>query len=54
MSQQTGTDFGVPDFRVDEGSELLGWVEFKAVVGKDLTDMKGHEQEATRPVGPHN
>ncbi len=45
VSQQTGTDFGVPDFRVDEGSELLGWVEFKAVVGKDLTDLKGHDKK---------
>lgn len=45
VSQQTGTDFGIPDFRVDEGSELLGWVEFKAVVGKDLTDLKGHDKK---------
>lgn len=25
--QQTSTDKGVPDFRVNEGNELLGWVE---------------------------
>lgn len=45
VSQQTGTDFGVPDFRVNDGNELLGWVEFKAVTGKDLTDLKGHDKK---------
>jgi len=44
VSQQTGTDFGIPDFRADDAGELLGWVEFKAVIGKDLTDLKGHDK----------
>lgn len=56
VSQQTGTDFGVPDFRVDEAGELLGWVEFKAVVGKDLTDLKGHDKKQRElfVAGLHN
>jgi len=56
VSQQTGTDFGVPDFRVDDGNELLGWVEFKAVTGKDLTDLKGHDksQRDLFVAGLHN
>ena len=45
VSQQTGTDFGIPDFRVDDAGELLGWIEFKAVTGKDLTDLKGHDKK---------
>lgn len=45
VSQQTGTEFGVPDFRVDNAGELLGWVEFKAVTGKDLTGLKGHDKK---------
>lgn len=56
VSQQTGTDFGIPDFRVDDGNELLGWVEFKAVVGKDLKDLKGHDkrQRELFVAGLHN
>lgn len=56
VSQQTGTDFGVPDFRVDDGNELLGWVEFKAVTGKDLTDLKGHDKKQRElfVAGLHN
>jgi hypothetical protein len=56
VSQQTGTDFGVPDFRIDDGNELLGWVEFKAVTGKDLTDLKGHDkrQRELFVAGLHN
>lgn len=56
VSQQTGTDFGVPDFRVDDASELLGWVEFKAVVGKDLSDLKGHDKKQRElfVAGLHN
>ncbi|MEH6822064.1 MAG: type ISP restriction/modification enzyme [Dietzia psychralcaliphila] len=44
LSQQTSTQFGVPDFRVDAPGGLLGWVEFKAVVGKDLRSLKGHDK----------
>ncbi len=56
VSQQTGTDFGVPDFRVDSDKELLGWVEFKAVTGKDLTDLKGHDKKQRElfVAGLHN
>jgi len=56
VSQQTGTDFGVPDFRVDDGNELLGWVEFKAVTGKDLTDLRGHDKKQRElfVAGLHN
>lgn len=43
--QQTSTDSGVPDFRINEGNELLGWVELKAVTGKTLTDLKGHDKD---------
>ena len=56
VSQQTGTDFGIPDFRVDDAGELLGWVEFKAVTGKDLTNLKGHDktQRELFVAGLHN
>ncbi|MBA2716918.1 MAG: hypothetical protein H0U51_07700 [Propionibacteriales bacterium] len=56
VSQQTGTEFGIPDFRVDDAGELLGWVEFKAVTGKDLTDLKGHDktQRELFVAGLHN
>lgn len=45
LTQQTSTDFGIPDFRLDKSQELLGWVELKAVVGKDLTNLKGHDKK---------
>lgn len=56
VSQQAGTGFGVPDFRVDDANELLGWVEFKAVIGKDLTDLKGHDKKQRElfVAGLHN
>ena len=56
VSQQTSTEIGVPDFRVNDGHELLGWVEFKAVIGKDLTDLKGHDkrQRELFVAGLHN
>ncbi|RYG78463.1 hypothetical protein EU513_02305 [Yimella sp. RIT 621] len=56
VSQQAGTDFGIPDFRVDSGNELLGWIEFKAVTGKDLTDLKGHDKKQRElfVAGLHN
>jgi hypothetical protein len=38
--QQTNADtIGVPDYRVQRGNELQGWIEFKAVVGKDLNNL---------------
>ncbi|MGX1768256.1 hypothetical protein ACWIE7_08110 [Dietzia sp. NPDC055343] len=56
LSQQTSTGFGVPDFRVDAPEGLLGWVEFKAVVGKDLRSLKGHDkrQRELFVAGLHN
>lgn len=56
LSQQTSTEFGVPDFRVDDSGELLGWIEFKAVTGKDLTALRGHDkkQRDAFVAGLHN
>jgi hypothetical protein len=56
VSQQTGTEFGIPDFRVDDTGDLLGWVEFKAVIGKDLTNLRGHDkrQRELFVAGLHN
>jgi len=56
LVQQASAEAGVPDFRVNEGKELLGWVEFKAVVGKDLNDLKGHDknQRERFVAGLHN
>lgn len=45
VTQQANTEFGIPDFRVDYAGELLGWVEFKAVVGKNLSTLKGHDKK---------
>lgn len=42
-TQETGAKIGVPDFRINNGNELLGWVEFKAVKGKDLRNLTGHD-----------
>lgn len=42
--QQAAADQGVPDYRVERGGELLGWVELKAVFGKDLNRLDGHDQ----------
>jgi len=45
VTQQANADLtGIPDYRIDSGRELLGWVELKAVVGKKLTDLKGHDK----------
>lgn len=56
VSQQTATAFGIPDFRIDDAGELLGWVEFKAVTGKDLGDLKGHDKKQRElfVAGLHN
>lgn len=37
--QQPKTEYGLPDFSVNLGAELLGYVEFKAVQGKDLSKL---------------
>lgn len=39
------TTTGVPDFRVQRGNNLLGWIELKAVAGKDLSKLGGHDKE---------
>jgi len=37
---------GFPDFRINESSELLGWLEFKAVRDKDITNLKAkHDKQ---------
>lgn len=42
--QQAQSDQGVPDYRVEFGTVLRGWVELKAVVGKDLHTLTGHDK----------
>lgn len=42
--QQAAADAGVPDYRIERGGELLGWVELKAVLGKDLNRLEGHDK----------
>lgn len=45
-AQQPNADnVGIPDYRIARGGELAGWVEFKAVAGKRLEDLKGHDKE---------
>lgn len=44
LAHQAGANnVGVPDFRVQREKELQGWVEVKAVVGKDLNHLTGHD-----------
>lgn len=44
--QQVNADaFGVPDFRVSQGKELQGWLELKAVLGKDLNTLKPGQKD---------
>lgn len=46
LAQQIGADeIGIPDYRVERKKELLGWIEFKAVVGKPLDNLKGHDKD---------
>lgn len=63
LVQQTMTDEaavgfkGYPDFRVNVGTELLGWVEFKAVRDKNianLTTQHDKQQKDAFTSGLHN
>jgi hypothetical protein len=45
VTEQVGHEAGVPDFRVGQSAELLGWVELKAVIGKDLDALQGHDKD---------
>lgn len=43
VAQAGADEAGIPDYRVQSGNELKGWVEVKAVIGKDLNHLKGHD-----------
>lgn len=43
LQQTNAEQTGVPDFRVQQQHELQGWVEVKAVIGKDLGNLAGHD-----------
>lgn len=45
ISQQAGSEEGVPDYRVERNGELLGWIELKALLGKDLDRLEGHDKD---------
>ena len=42
--QAQSESVGIPDFRVQSGTTLKGWVELKAVIGKDLGNLTGHDK----------
>lgn len=44
ISQQATSSEGVPDYRVERDGELLGWIELKAVLDKDLDRLDGHDK----------
>lgn len=58
MTDETAVGFkGFPDFRVNWGTELLGWVEFKAVRDKNiakLTSNHDKQQKTAFTSGLHN
>src|SRR5699024_7347460 len=58
MTDETAVGFkGFPDFRVNSGNELLGWVEFKAVRDKNiekLTPNHDKQQKNAFTSGLHN
>src|SRR5699024_15873 len=58
MTDETAVGFkGFPDFRVNSGNELLGWVEFKAVRDKNiekLTSNHDKQQKHAFTSGLHN
>lgn len=58
MTDEVATGFkGFPDFRVNRGTELLGWVEFKAVRDKNLaklTSRHDKQQYNAFTSGLHN
>jgi hypothetical protein len=43
FQQADADNAGIPDFRIQRGHELQGWVEVKAVIGKDLNHLTGHD-----------
>jgi hypothetical protein len=44
--QQVNADaYGVPDYRISQGKELQGWLELKAVLGKDLNTFKPGQKD---------
>ncbi len=43
LQQANAEQTGIPDFRVQQRQELQGWVEVKAVVGKNLNHLQGHD-----------
>ncbi len=43
IQQANADQTGIPDYRVQQQQELQGWVEVKAVVGKDLGHLQGHD-----------
>lgn len=44
IGQPRANDVGIPDFRANKATTLKGWVELKAVVGKDLGNLQGHDK----------
>lgn len=56
VQQANADSVGIPDFRIQLGNELLGWVELKAVIGKDLNSLAGHDkaQQERFVAGLHN
>jgi hypothetical protein len=44
VEQVNAEQLGVPDYRVNDGNELLGWIELKAVRNKRLDELTGHDQ----------
>jgi hypothetical protein len=44
VEQANAEDLGIPDFRVAQGNELHGWVELKAVMGKNLDNLTAHDK----------
>lgn len=45
IGQPRANDVGIPDFRTNKTTTLKGWVELKAVVGKDLGNLQGHDKK---------
>lgn len=43
--QQARTGDGIPDYRIEKNGHLIGWIELKAVINKDLTNLKGHDKD---------
>lgn len=44
VEQANADEAGIPDYRVSSGRELHGWIELKAVRGKDLDKLAGHDK----------